>query len=147
MGRVCCWLRVGGGWCDMIRNNNLTIVKFAILRCISATLLCSVYILSFLDINALKTQKNGHLFGVAFFQGLCRWIRETKQKVRRQFFEPREKNYTFLVTAPPTRPHKNAIPFGMALSLWLTISIIFHRQLFALYTQFWRALRRYLPVG
>lgn len=64
MGRVCCWLRIGGGCLRHICNDNRAMPKYAILRHISATLLCSVYILSFLDINAPKTPKNGHLLCV-----------------------------------------------------------------------------------
>ena len=64
MGRVCCRLRLGGGCLRRICNNNPTIVKYAILRYFSDTLLCSVYILSFYTINALKTQKNGRLLYV-----------------------------------------------------------------------------------
>ena len=64
MGRVCCWLPIRGGRLRHTCNNSLAIVKNAILRYFSDTLLCSVYILSFYTINALKTQKNGRLLYV-----------------------------------------------------------------------------------
>lgn len=60
-------------------------------------------------------------------------------------FAHTQNTHTFLVTALShatlyvrLTAQKNAIPFGMALSLWLTISIIFHRQLLAPYMRFLR---------
>ena len=80
----------------------------------SATLLCSVYILSFYTINALKTQKNGRLLYVLLqYIVTCRLVR----------FREAEKAYIMHIicihTKTPT--HFSHCPFSdAALSIHLT---------------------------
>ena len=112
MGRVRCRLRLGGGtpWYDTQQYS--TIAEYAILMRLADTLLCSVYILSFCTINALKTQKNGRL--------LCVLLRECglapsgalseAEKYRFMHIICTHKNtHTFLVTAPLS-PHTGVAP-------------------------------------
>ena len=63
-GRVCRWLRIGGGWRTAYRWSKPILPEKRVLRYFSATLHRKMYILSFYTINALKTQKNGRLLYV-----------------------------------------------------------------------------------
>ena len=85
-----------GGYLRCICNNNLAIAKNAILRYFLATLLCSVYILSFYTINALKTQKNGRLLYVLLqYIVTCRPVR----------FSGGRKTYIVYIICTHTKTH------------------------------------------
>lgn len=81
MGRVCCWLPIGGGGLRHTCNNNPhnshkcnSKVHF------SHIIVFSVYFIIFRYKRA-ETQKNGRLSGVTFFQGvmLCRSVRQSRR--------------------------------------------------------------------